>query len=167
MGRCPRHPSLKRRLGPIRRIGENNGSTRSLLVDGRGIPVALVVSGAETPDVSLLPETVQTRILRRAQALSQTPQYLSGDQGDTGQTAWQASQQQGYAPALQQRGKTTERLPVPAARRRRWVVERGHGWLNRFRKLTIRYEKLKRSAEGLLQLACAIMCWRQVIFIYG
>jgi putative transposase len=167
MGRCQKRRWRKRPWGPTPRIGEKNGSKRSLLVEGRGIPVSLIVSGAETPDVSLLPETLSARILRRAQTLSQTPQYLSGDKGYTGETAWNASQQQGYTPALQQRGKTTDRVPEPAARRHRWIVERCHSWLNRFRKLTIRYEKLKRSYEGLLQLACAMICWRQVIPIYG
>lgn len=136
-------------------------------MDGRGIPVALVVSGAQRPDVSLLPETLAARVLRRAKALSYAPQYVSGDKGYTGATAWETSQQQGYIPALLQRGKSAERIPLPAARRRRWMVERCHAWLNRFRKLIIRYEKLQRSYEGLLHLACAIICWRQTIAIYG
>ena len=136
-------------------------------MDGRGVPVSLIVSGAETPDVSLLPETLQARVLRRAPALAQSPQYLGGDKGYTGKTAWEASQEQGYTPALQPRGNTTDRIPDPAARRRRWAVERCHRWLNQFRKLTIRYEKLQRSYEGLLQLACAMICWRQTIPIYG
>jgi putative transposase len=136
-------------------------------VDGRGIPVSIVVDGAETPDVSLLPATLAARLLKRRDPENGAPQYLGGDKGYTGATAWTASQEQGYIPALQQRGQTTDRIPLPAARLRRWVVERCHSWLNRFRKLTIRYEKLQRSYEGLLQLACAIICWRQTIPIYG
>jgi transposase len=123
------------------------------------------VSGAETPDVSLLAETLAARIIRRATAYAFAPQYLSGDKGYTGETAWKAAQEAGYTPALQQRGATTDRVPFPAARLRRWTVERCHRWLNLFRKLTIRYEKLKRSYAGLLQLACAMICWRQTILI--
>ena len=133
------------------------------MVDGRGIPLSLVVSGAETPDVSLVAETLAARVVRRAKALAFTPQYLSGDKGYTGAGAWKAAQEEGYTPALQQRGATTERIPEPAAQRRRWLVERCHRWFNLFRKLTIRYETLKRSYEGLLQLACAFICWRQTI----
>ena len=134
-------------------------------MDGRGIPLSLVVSGAETPDVSLVAETLAKRIVRRAKAYAFPPQYLSGEKGDTGEAAWKAAQREGYTPALQQRGATTDRIPEPAARRRRWMVERCHRWLNLFRKLTIRYETLKRSYEGLLQLACALICWRQTILI--
>jgi transposase len=129
--------------------------------------LSLVVSGAETPDVSLLPATLAERVLQRRDPGNGVAISLSGDKGYTGATAWNASQAEGYTPALQQRGQTTERIPLPAARRRRWVIERCHSWLNRFRKLTIRYEKLQRSYEGLLQLACAIICWRQTIPIYG
>ena len=134
-------------------------------MDGRGIPLSLVVSGAETPDVSLLAETLAARVVRRAKVYAFTPQYLSGDTGYTGEMAWKAAQKEGYTPALQQRGAPTDRVPEPAARRRRWTVERCHRWINLFRKLTIRYEKLKRSYEGFLQLACALMCWRQTIAI--
>lgn len=46
---------------------------------------------------------------------------------------------------------------------RRWVVERTNGWLNRFRKLLIRFEKKTSSYEALLELACAIITFRQYI----
>ena len=135
------------------------------MVDGRGIPLSLVVSGAETPDVSLVAETLAAQVVRRAKALAFTPQYLSGEKGYTGAAAWKAAHEAGYTPAWLQRGATTERSPLPAARLRRWMVERCHRWLNLFRKLTIRDEKLKRSYEGLLPLACAIISWRQTIAI--
>ncbi|MDR2698048.1 MAG: transposase, partial [Holophagales bacterium] len=37
----------------------------------------------------------------------------------------------------------------PGAKARRWVVEAAHGWLNRFRKLLVRFEKLERSYLAL------------------
>jgi transposase len=47
------------------------------------------------------------------------------------------------------------------------VVERTHSWLNRFRKLLVRFEKTAASYEALLELACALIAYRQVIPIYG
>jgi transposase len=139
-----------------------------VLVDGRGIPLSFVVSRSlSSSKCSWLPATLAARIVDWQEMDNGVLLSLSGDKGYTGEAAWQASLAQGYTPALQQRGQTTERIPLPAARLRRWVVERCHSWLNRFRKLTIRSEKLQRSYEGLLQLACAIICWRQTIPIYG
>ena len=52
-------------------------------------------------------------------------------------------------------------------RPRRWVVERTHSWLNRFRKLLVRFDKRVESYQALLELACALITFRQVIIIYG
>ncbi len=55
----------------------------------------------------------------------------------------------------------------PDSKPRRWVVERTHSWLNRFRKLLVSFEKTEASYTALLQLAAALICWRQTIVIYG
>jgi transposase len=47
------------------------------------------------------------------------------------------------------------------------VVERTHSWLNRFRKLLVRFEKTAASYEGLRELASASIAYRQVIPISG
>jgi transposase len=47
------------------------------------------------------------------------------------------------------------------------VVERTHSWMNRYRKLLVRFEKTASSFEGLLELACAFIVFRRVIVIYG
>ncbi len=38
---------------------------------------------------------------------------------------------------------------------RRWVVERTHSWLNRFRRLLVRWEKQASNYAAMLHLACA------------
>ena len=55
----------------------------------------------------------------------------------------------------------------PGYQARRWVVERTHSWLNRFRKLLVSFEKTKEGYVALLALAAAMICWRQTITIYG
>jgi transposase len=49
---------------------------------------------------------------------------------------------------------------------RRRVVEVCHSWLNRFRKLLVRYEKKVRNYRGLVELACAIIVWRNLIPVH-
>jgi len=44
---------------------------------------------------------------------------------------------------------------TPGARARRWVVERTHSWINRFRALLVRWDKKTANYEGALHLACA------------
>jgi transposase len=43
---------------------------------------------------------------------------------------------------------------------RRWVVERTHSWLNRFRKLMIRWEKKPENYLALMQFACVMIVYR-------
>lgn len=73
-----------------------------------------------------------------------------------------------YEPHVKQRREEAEEIKkVPGARARRWVVERTHSWLNRWRKLLVSFEKTEASYVGLLSLAAALICWRQTITIYG
>jgi hypothetical protein len=43
--------------------------------------------------------------------------------------------------------------------RHRWVVERTLAWLNRFRRLVIRYERRADLHEAFLQFGCILICW--------
>jgi transposase len=46
--------------------------------------------------------------------------------------------------------------------RHRWIVERTFAWLARYRRLTIRYERLVETHRAFLDLACALICWNYV-----
>lgn len=43
----------------------------------------------------------------------------------------------------------------------RWVAERAFAWLHQFKRLRTRYERRADIHLGLLQLACALICYRQ------
>jgi transposase len=45
-------------------------------------------------------------------------------------------------------------------RARRWVVERSHSWLNRFRRILTSWEKRADTYLAMLHLACALITWR-------
>src|SRR5689334_23055756 len=63
--------------------------------------------------------------------------------------------QRSIMPRIARRGvDISERLG-----RYRWVVERTLAWLNRFRRLTIRYERREDIHEAFLQLGCILICW--------
>ena len=125
------------------------------------------MSGAQRHDVALLEPTLDRVVIRRPRPRPGARQHLCADKGYTGHPADQAVRARGYVPHIPQRGQ------VPTCRRhrhgrpRRWVVERTHSWLNRYRKLLVRFEKTDTSYEGLLELACALIAYRRVISIYG
>ena len=43
--------------------------------------------------------------------------------------------------------------------RHRWVVERTLAWLNRVRRLKVRYERRADIHQAFLGLGCALICW--------
>lgn len=68
-----------------------------------------------------------------------------------------------YAPHIRHKGENLDDV-VKCHQPKRWVVERSASWLNRFRKLLIRWEKKKAGNYlGLVQLACSIMVYRRII----
>lgn len=44
----------------------------------------------------------------------------------------------------------------------RWVVERAFAWLHQFKRLRIRYERRADLHQGLLELACCLICLRRL-----
>jgi transposase len=45
-------------------------------------------------------------------------------------------------------------------RARRWVVERAHSWMNRFRRLLVRWEKKPQNYIAFLHFACGLIAFR-------
>ncbi len=126
------------------------------------------MSGAQRHDVALLEPTLDRVVIRRPRRTAGRRQNLCGDKGYTGQPADRAVRARGYVPHIPQRGQAPPRRRRPGRKRpRRWVVERTHSWLNRYRKLLVRFEKTDASYEALLELACALIAYRQVIRIHG
>jgi transposase len=123
------------------------------------------VSGANRHDVKLLKPTLKARVIRPPKGQIQ---HLCADKGYSGKPAEKIMKQHHYIPHVRQRGEE-----VKAKKRgkkhpaRRWVVERSHSWMNRYRKLLVRFEKLACSYEGLLEVACTLIVFQRCITIYG
>jgi transposase len=142
-----------------RQTGEKKGSKRHILVDGHGVPLSLIVTGAHRHDVSQLAAVLDAIIV----SLPKGKRFLYADKGYSGEPAHKQITSRGYIPRVTQKKRKRGRPP----KNRRWVVEATHSWFNRFRKLLVRYEKLVESYEALVCLAAAIICWRKVVVIYG
>ena len=155
----------RNRLAGIRPIGEKKGTKRHLLVDGRGVPLSLVVTGANRHDVTQLELVLEEIIIDRPTDIQQN---LCADKGYDGQPALEIIVSHGYIPHVKRRGEEIqEKKCNPTWKARRWVVEVSHSWFNRFRKILVRYEKLSDTYMALLHMAAAIITYRQVGVIYG
>jgi putative transposase len=132
-------------------------------VDGRGVPLSLIVTGANAHDVTQLDAVLSAIVVKRTAPSVRRSKHLCADAGYTGRRAKQIIDQHAYIPHVVDRRKEAEaKRRDPTKKARRWVVEVCHSWFNRFRKLLVRYEKLERSFVALNHIAAAIIAFRKV-----
>ena len=87
--------------------------------------------------------------------LRKRPGKLHADKGYGFSRCRQALRKRGIKPRIARRGiESSERLG-----RHRWVAERTLAWLNRYRRLKVRYERLADVHQAFLSLGCALVCW--------
>ena len=132
-------------------------------MDGRGVPLSIIVTGANRHDVSQLAVVLDAIVVKRPSPSKRRSKHLCADAGYTGAPARSAIEERGYIAHVKGRGQeASEKRRHPTKKARRWIVEVAHSWFNRFRKLLVRYEKLDHSFLGLNHLAAAIIAFRKV-----
>ncbi len=135
-----------------------------LLVDGRGVPLSIIVTAANVNDGKRINEVLERHCgrARRARRVRRN-KHLCADAGYRSAENVRIIEAHGYIPHVVDRRKEAEmKRRDPRKKARRWVVEVCHSWFNRFRKLLVRYEKLERSFVALNHLAAAIIAFRRV-----
>lgn len=119
-------------------------------------------------DSILLEQTLKGIVCPRPKARKEPWEMLCVDAGYVGYPVLVTSRKQNYRLNLKTRAQERkDKLGNLQHEARRWVVERTHSWLNRFRKLLVSFEKTEENYHALLFLAAALICWRQTISIYG
>jgi transposase len=129
--------------------------------DAAGVPLPPVVAGADRHDVSQLETLLNAFVIERPD-IFEYPRHLCLDKGYAGEPALEAVVIRGFVPHIQGRGEEKqEKQRCQGVKARRRAVEAAHSWINRFRKLLVRFEKLRSSYLGLLMFACAFIAFRK------
>lgn len=131
------------------------------MVDGNGIPLAVVVAGANRHDMKLVEATLAALMIVQLALDPDQTQHLCLDAGYDYDAVREVLAAWGYVGHIRSRSEEkTEQEQEPGKQARRWVVERTHSWLNRFRRLLIRWEKKQDNFVALLHFACAWITFR-------
>jgi putative transposase len=150
-------------VGPNPTDRAKGGTKRSLLTEGTGIPLAVVVDGANRHDMKLLAATLDGIVVARPEPTAAAPQHLSLDAGYDYDATREQVAARGYVAHIRPRGEERAlKEHVPGWRARRWVVERTHSWLNRSRRLLVRWEKRPELYLAFVHLACAQLIFSQL-----
>jgi putative transposase len=98
---------------------------------------------------------------KRPEPTATQPQHLCLDKGYAYEAVREALDVGGSTAHIRRRGEEVQaKRDLPNYRARRWVVERTHAWLNRFRRLLIRWEQKVENSLALLHFACAWITFR-------
>lgn len=130
-----------------------------MLTEGHGLPISLAVAGANAHDKTLVEETLANQSFH-PQPEQVVLQRICMDKGYDSADVRQAVIACGYEPHVLSRGEEKANIKRnPRYRARRWVCERTHSWMNRFRRILIRWEKKAANYEAMLHIACAYICY--------
>lgn len=140
------------------------GSKRSVQTDAAGIPIGMAVSGANVHDSKLLQETIEDSLERATRADSDDEEHMCLDKAyDSAATRELIETVYGYTAHVRSRGEEQRELDRQAGERpRRWVAERTHSWLNRFRAILIRWDKKTQNHVAGLHLAFAYFIYSRI-----
>ena len=149
--------------------GDGIGGTKAgkgvkimVLVDARGLPVAVDTSSA-SPHESQLVQRLFDFLLTET-----TPQRVVGDRAYDSDKLDEAMAMAGtelIAPHRSNRKVENVTQDGRSLRRyaRRWKVERTISWLQNFRRLCIRWEKSTSLFQGFLHFGCTLILLKEVL----
>lgn len=105
--------------------------------------------------------TIENIVVKRPKPTREKPQDLCLDKGFDFDVIREVVATQHTIAHIRTRGEETRsKGRITGYRARRCVVERAHSWMNRFRRLLIRWEKKVENYLALIELACAFISFR-------
>ena len=125
------------------------------------MPVGLAVAGANRNDCKMARETLGSIPIPKPRPWSKHPQNVCLDKGYDYDEVRDLLKEFHYTGHIRARGEEAKLLKKGARfKARRWVVERTHSWMNRFRRILVRWEKKVENYIVMLYLVCGIITWR-------
>ncbi|WP_369678839.1 IS5 family transposase [Saccharomonospora viridis] len=136
------------------------GSKHHVIVDRHGTPLAVSLTGGNRHDVTQLMPLVEAipRIRGRRGRPRNRPRRLFADRGYDYDKYRNLLREKGITPMIARRGAAHG----SGLGKVRWVVERTFAWLHQFKRLRTRSEVRADLHQGLLELACSIICLRRL-----
>lgn len=137
------------------------GSKIHLLVDQRGAPLSVQITGANVHDKWLVDDLIISIVVPRPKA-NEVEQHICMDKGYDYPDVHQFVELERYVVHIKHRRRrgepVVEACPLPGETQfpaRRWVVERTLGWLAKRRSIRVRWSKNADNWLAFVHLACA------------
>ncbi len=132
------------------------------MVETAGIPIGLATDGANRNDCKLAEPTIASIPVERPEPTDEEPQGVCLDKAYDHEFIRELLGDLDFTPHIRSRGEEARELREDKGERaRRWVVERVHSWINRYRALLIRWSKKTINHDALLGFCFALITWQQ------
>ena len=126
------------------------------------MPGGLAVEGAHRHEFKMTRATIASSPIARPAPTPEQPQGMCLDTGDDVDEVRDLLAECGVTAHIRARGEEAHAIKQAAgSKARRWVVERTPSWMNRFRRVLIRWDKKMCHDLACLHLACAYLTYRQ------
>ena len=132
-----------------------------MLTEAHGIPIGLAIEGANRHDMKLVRATIEAIVVDRPAPTDEQPQGMCLDKGYDYAAVREILEEFGFTAHIRARGEEAQELKRDASKKaRRWVVERSHSWMNRFRRILVRWDKKPENYLAFLHFACGLIAFR-------
>jgi len=133
------------------------------LVEAEGIPIGLAVDGANRPDMKMVRDTIESIPVERPEPTPEAPQGLCLDLGYAYDEVKDIADEFRFTTHIPPKKDEAQKVKRKAGyKARRWVVERTHSWMNRFRGVLIRWCKKAENYIALLHMSFAFIIYKRM-----
>ena len=148
----------KKGAAGVGKTKRGKGTKLMAMADGAGLPIAISIGSASPHEVKLVETTLKARFTKVR------PKRLIGDRAYDSDPLDERLRQQGIqmiAPHKVNRKKASTQDGRALRRyRRRWKIERLFAWLQNFRRIQVRHDRILENYLGFVLLGCMIIFLR-------
>lgn len=145
-----------KKRGPNPTDRAKQGVKRSLITEANGVPLGCVMEKANKNDFKILEETLLNILAKRPVPTQKKQQGMCLDKGYDYPEVKETLQKFKFVPHIKCRGEEAKEIKKNTKfKARRWVVERTHSWMNRFRDILICWTKKAANFQAQIDLVCA------------
>jgi transposase len=159
---------FRRLLGRRKKGGRAGGKTKRgkgtkvmVLADRYGLPLAVHIESASPNEVTLVAECSQSEATLASRFIQAKPQRLIGDGAYDSDPLDERLRRKGIELIASHRRNRTKPATQDGRKlrryKRRWKIERLNSWLQNFRRVSVRYERIAENYLGSLHLACSMI----------
>ena len=122
----------------------------------------MAVDGANRHDCKLVRAALESIPVERPKSDEDAPQGMCLDKAYDSDEVRGMLAEFGFTAHIRARGEEAKAIRKEAGfKARRWVVERTHSWMNRFRRVLVRWEKKPEAYLAMLHFACALIAYKR------